>query len=239
MPRENKVFDRMKEIAKDYEDSEYMYTNEERKYNGSAVELIKDIYQDENQPIKVRLYAATKASEYEPRVIRESETAESREENEREWHKILDYFAKAAINETIYQLAGRKPGSSGAPAWINPLVSEALRKCGAAPEAHASEIIEPGREPVVVRKQPDPGGIDGSFVGDGAENSRETAGERRRAASPSPRGVASAVILFTQPHKQFWVGCQRYSADERGEISCSDPAAVEALLRSGCKALAS
>jgi len=59
-------------------------------------------------------------------------------------------------------------------------------------------------------------------------------------ALDAPAPPTAAVVLHARPHQGFWVGgLGRITADERGEVRVSDPAVVEALLRSGCKAVLS
>jgi hypothetical protein len=181
LPTGRKNYDEFKKMVYDAELSEYLITNDSKEFAGNALQLMVAIYKAEQLPVKTRLYAAAKACEFEPRIIEQPETEESRKEREREWHELLDYFAKHAINETIYRLSGQKPGKSGCPAWIIPLVTEQLAKCGALLETRPSEIKPPEQPAVVVRKRK-PVTVNEGICGNDVEEpkkARETAGAIR------------------------------------------------------------
>ena len=108
------------------------------------------------------------------------------------------------------------------------------------PGARISEIIEPSPPRPVVRKRPDPGEIDAAPLQHGCDMAAESGGntgvsEVPRIINPRHSGNGStAVILYTTPHRQFWVNGQ-HTADENGELAVSDPTVVETLLRAGCR----
>src|SRR5262249_3197175 len=55
----------LKTVVRQYEDSEYLYSNDNRVFEGSSLAFIQSVMRAENLPVKVRLYAAAKAVEYE------------------------------------------------------------------------------------------------------------------------------------------------------------------------------
>ena len=130
----------MKSMAAEYDTNEYLFTNDEKVFTGNAIELITAIYKAERLPIRVRLYAATKAVDYENvggksvEEIREElrrELEGDPEENERAIWGVIHEFVKFAINEAIPRARGLQ--SPGTPAWIVELVTEALAEQPAAP----------------------------------------------------------------------------------------------------------
>jgi hypothetical protein len=52
-------------MSEDYNTNEYLFTNEERIFGGNALELMVALYKSEQLPVRVRLYAAAKAVEFE------------------------------------------------------------------------------------------------------------------------------------------------------------------------------
>ena len=130
----------------------------------------------------IQVYCAKVLYEREPLVIEGPKTDEDAEENYREGKKLITYFVKAGIRETLCQAHGRKVGSGGAPAWINPIVTELLREYETAMAVRPSEIVTPSPAPVVVRKRKPPQ-IDGCEDGYAAEEpvkAAETADGGRR-----------------------------------------------------------
>jgi hypothetical protein len=229
LPR-GKNYDQFKAMVYDTELHEYIAEDVTNPYD-----LIKRIYRSKDVPLRYRLLAAKEAKDFEPYVKDEPETAESRAEAQREMHEMLEYFAKHAIAETIRQMSG-SPGRSAAPAWINPLVTEALAKRKAI-ETRASELVPPAQPRVAVKKREPVVVADGNDYGSGVEEPVKAA-ETLEGKRKKPQ--LATVILHARPHQCFQaLSGNRYSADERGEIRCSDRDDIESLLRSGCKAPAS
>jgi hypothetical protein len=67
MPRKSARLDRLKSMSEEYDTNEYLITNETRVFGGNALELITAMYKAEQLPVRVRLYAAAKAVEFENR----------------------------------------------------------------------------------------------------------------------------------------------------------------------------
>src|SRR6266550_1266861 len=64
-PRKSARLDRLKSMSEEYDTNEYLITNEGRVFAGSALELMTVMYKAEQLPVRVRLYAARKAVEFE------------------------------------------------------------------------------------------------------------------------------------------------------------------------------
>jgi hypothetical protein len=60
--------ERLRDMIRDAEHAEYIHTNDERKFEGNSLEYIQSVYRCEHLPARIRLYAATRAAEYEPRL---------------------------------------------------------------------------------------------------------------------------------------------------------------------------
>ena len=65
MPRKSVKLDRLKSMSPEYDTNEYLITNEARIFGGNALELMTAMYKAEQLPVRVRLYAAGKAVEFE------------------------------------------------------------------------------------------------------------------------------------------------------------------------------
>jgi hypothetical protein len=63
MPRKSARLDRLKSMSQEYDTNEYLITNNERVFGGTALELMKALYKADQLP--VRVYAASKAVEFE------------------------------------------------------------------------------------------------------------------------------------------------------------------------------
>ena len=64
-PRKSARLDRLKSMSEEYDTNEYLITNERRVFAGNALELMTVMYKAEQLPVRVRLYAASKAVEFE------------------------------------------------------------------------------------------------------------------------------------------------------------------------------
>ena len=104
IPKPKEAQQRLTEIVAELENGEYLYTTADKKYVGSAMELLQSVYRAESLPVKIRLYAATKAVDIEPRAIPQqeidaqadqyaerliAEVAAHRREHIREWDCLL------------------------------------------------------------------------------------------------------------------------------------------------------
>jgi hypothetical protein len=65
MPRKSVKLDRLKSMSPECDTNEYLVTNEARIFGGNALELMTTMYKAEQLPVRVRLYAASKAVEFE------------------------------------------------------------------------------------------------------------------------------------------------------------------------------
>jgi hypothetical protein len=65
LPGGKEFTEELKSVVRQYEDSEYLYTNENRLFEGSSLAFIQSVKNCESLPVKIRLYAACKAVEYE------------------------------------------------------------------------------------------------------------------------------------------------------------------------------
>ena len=79
-------------IVTEMETCEYLYSNDDKKFTGTAAELLQSIYKCESLPVKIRLYAATKSVDIEPRPTVEP-TAEDTAAAEREAEKWREELA--------------------------------------------------------------------------------------------------------------------------------------------------
>jgi len=69
--RRVKLGPQLEGAIEDVETAEFLVSNANKTFDGSALELIREIYKCEKLPVKIRLYAATKAVEYEGGTIGE------------------------------------------------------------------------------------------------------------------------------------------------------------------------
>jgi hypothetical protein len=68
VPSSKNDVDRLKAMFDDAALSEYIFSNEEKLFKGNSLELMQAVYKAEVLPVKLRLYAATRAVEFEPRL---------------------------------------------------------------------------------------------------------------------------------------------------------------------------
>jgi hypothetical protein len=198
LPR-GKKFDQFKEIVYDAEASEYLSTNENKLFDGSAIQLMQAIYQCERLPVKTRLYAAAKACEYEPKpemkvgekgaiLILPNNWRDEKDESYREeYDKWLDSVILCCAREVACRLLGQK-SRWGSPASIIEAVEKAL-----------AAYVKEDEETVVIIRKRNPVEIDGSEDGLAVErpgNVKETADERRS----NPPSEQSAVRPAGQNH---------------------------------------
>jgi hypothetical protein len=150
-PRKSTYLKDLGDMAVEYDKSEYFITNPDRVFAGNSLDLMVAMYKCEELPVRVRLYAAGKAAEYEltggksieeVRAEIEAEQQEDPEESRRQTIELISHFVRYAVHETQSRLAGRAKGRAGPPAWIADLVDELLAERGEA-EVHASEITPP------------------------------------------------------------------------------------------------
>jgi hypothetical protein len=79
VPRRNSRWHgKFEEMAQQYDASEYLCTNDEKQFTGDARQLLQLIYRSEKLPVRIRLYAASKAMEFEPVTVDVTATEEAR-----------------------------------------------------------------------------------------------------------------------------------------------------------------
>jgi len=147
-------------MSEEYDTAEYFVTNAEKQFPGNALELMVALYKAEQLPVRVRLYAASKAVEYELtdgksieeiRAEIEAERQEDPEENHRQTIELVSTFVTFGVQESLSRKVGRAKNRSGCPAWVGDLVDELLAKQVA--DVHATEIVPPAPPRPVVRKR--------------------------------------------------------------------------------------
>jgi hypothetical protein len=91
--------EQLKTVVKQYEDNEYLSTGPDKEFKGSALEFIQSIMRCETIDVKTRLYATSKAVEYEPRLVEPREGSPDLEENRRWISEQLSRLAAAEGRE--------------------------------------------------------------------------------------------------------------------------------------------
>jgi hypothetical protein len=191
----------------DYDKSEYFITNADKVFAGNSLELMVAMYKCEELPVRVRLYAAGKAVEYELangksieeiRAEIEAERQEDPEESHRKTIELISEFVSYAVKEAWSRSAGRAKHRSGCPAWIGELVDELYAK-QAAPETQTTEITPPAPPRPVVRKR-ESVTIDGTAVqhdcnmdveSGGIPSASDRSADRHSASQPPSEPAAS------------------------------------------------
>jgi hypothetical protein len=230
-------FDRLKQMVDASVESEYIYTNKEKVFEGNSLEFIQSVYKCEHMPARIRLYAATKAAEFEPlladnalidaffandKIMGEIEgnAAERCRQNDaqlREW--ILE---GRMSEETALMVRRLFVTEANAPPWEPMPTPEAplrLPYLRSLPEASNptsdGDSHAPAAAPAI------------SLDDDRPPSPWELPPPR------PPRPPAGYVVLYAAPFQRFWVD-GHYEADERGELLVEEDA-VDALVRSGCR----
>jgi len=65
IPRGRNGFDQLKHMVREAEGAEYFYINENKVFDGTMLGFIQAVVRCKALPVKIRLYAANKAVEYE------------------------------------------------------------------------------------------------------------------------------------------------------------------------------
>ena len=149
IPRNKKSFDKVKEMVTEIETSNYLHTNDDKKFTGTAAELLQAIYRAESVPIQYRLYAAKAAQEFEPKPIVKPELFETPAEREKR-HKELDGWVAMVVEQCARMVARRilgkpKPRYEGGElAIVVKAVHEVMDKFEA--EAAEAEAVKNARK---------------------------------------------------------------------------------------------
>jgi hypothetical protein len=234
-----KNFNRVKKMVDASVESEYIYTNKDKVFEGNSLEFIQKVYKCEHMPVRIRLYAATKAAEFEPLLADNA---------------LVDaFFANAKIMGEIEGNAAERYRQNDAQLreWIlegrmseeTALMVRRLIVTEAHAEPWEPMPPPPPDAPLLIPYQPplpDPS----NSTSDGDSHAPAAApsildAEPPRPPSPwelPPRPPAGYVVLYAAPFQRFWVGAH-YEADERGELLVEEDAvdAIDALVCSGCR----
>src|SRR5215472_13681903 len=99
IPKPKAAVNRLNEIVSELETGEYLYSTADKKYMGTAMELLQSIYRAESLPVKIRLYAATKAVDYEPKPMPQQDVEAETDEAAEFIIAELKKLRKASIHE--------------------------------------------------------------------------------------------------------------------------------------------
>jgi hypothetical protein len=156
-------YEKMSSMSEDYNTNEYLFTNEERIFGGNALELMVALYKSEQLPVRVRLYAAAKAVEFES--DKSGRTLEElKEEVRQEFTGGTDYQeeilarlerirAATPLSERVHQQVVEETDDPE----LADAVAALIAAKGFGREAHITEIALPAPKPVVprVRRPPE------------------------------------------------------------------------------------
>jgi hypothetical protein len=246
-PRTKRV-ERVKAMAQDYDASEYIFTNENKVFEGSALDLIKSVYAAEALPIKVRLYAATKAAEYENRLGEDGQPIGNAQmhiylpDNGRDPELLAELGSVSLEEREAWQKKreARHKERNGTVECRDAQLRSWITG-GKMTEAQAllarSQWIQSGDPPWQSVELPappralpwQPSERDSSAPVNGIIVASYNNGQEIQ--------LAPVVILFSYPGSVFEVSSgRRYRASPRGEIEVTDPADRDELLTMGCRA---
>jgi hypothetical protein len=115
---------------------------------GSVREKLEAWSNGEAIPTQEQLYSTKLLWDKEPPpVIEPPVTDKDKEENEREWQKLIEYFATFAIKEAVFQINGKPAGDAGVPHWVPALVSKVVAETQALLGVPLTEVV-PARQRV-------------------------------------------------------------------------------------------
>jgi hypothetical protein len=217
--------------------TEFLITSESKVFYGNALDLIKTIYKCEQIPIRIRLYAANKAAEYERPAVSDDNDPAGRvvlylPDNLRD----LSDDDRAAVEKHRRGIVARRDAQLRS--WILDgqmteeqalLARSQWTEPGDAvwtPLQHACDPAEKSR-PVELIAPRDP-------------KSHSADQEPEISSLPLPWGEVTpqpaTVVLFATPHAAFQAGSgKRYQANELGEVEIADIEDRSDLLRAGCR----
>jgi len=251
VPRGKNGFHKLKTMVREAEDAEYLYSNENKEFTGTAVELLQAVYRCESLPVKIRLYAATKSADIEPKPIVQPigiETEAEKEKRHKELDEWLEGLAHCTAREVARHLTGKRdPKAGGSPA----IVVDAVKKVMAELEALAAEEEQKAGHaadtvPLHRTQHIDIQRKNGAAAADKKSVAPETLqpppapnGAHAPGNGSAPKGrVSVGRVLYGEPHRSFWLGHHRLDANEHGEIDITDasPGDIEQLERHGYRA---
>ena len=237
-PRSQKDYDQLKTMVYDAEVAEFLSTNDNKEFTGTAMELLQSIYRAESLPVKIRLYAATKAVDHEPKVVPQKEIDEQADEARDFLMKELDRLHREHTRQKDEQLH----------AWISE---------GKLTEEQAllarSQWAEERDAPWEPHKSVPPPRIrhGHNTAQNGKQHQHVANGPRIRSPlpqqpQPAPNGHAQqrVVVLYCEPYSVFWEapsgreyrgGAPGLPADEI-HVSEDQGADLAYLLKNGCRA---
>jgi hypothetical protein len=228
--------DRLRDMIRDAERAEFLFSNEAKVFEGNSLEFMQATYRCERLPVRIRLYAANRAIDYEPR-LREDPVIDALYDRQ----VVLDQMARndavwlaecdARLRELI--LDGRV--SEDAAALVRDIYVDGPDAPPWEPSPQASEA--PPRQiaylvPEADAEQPQPSRTFRQVAPD------EPAPQPTPWSLPDPKPPPPGfVLLHCEPHRNFWInGTGTVSANERGELLVADDEAqIATLQRAGCR----
>ena len=262
MPRKSVKLDRLKSMSPEYDTNEYLITNEARIFGGNALELMTTMYKAEQLPVRVRLYAASKAVEFENQngksieEIRAEILQELKAEGDDSLDRLVDDLKRhrAVIIEyrdlqlqawiedgTLSEAAAAKVRDLWADKddrpWPSRIHLDNMAMPDLPPGPHTRQmprISEICPPSVGVRKVPEPPIIDAE---DGIGYGPASDGAVKAAGVAG--GRPATLVFYTRPFACFQTRSgRRFEAAADGSIAATDPDDVEDLLRAGCRTTA-
>jgi hypothetical protein len=238
----------------------FLRTNGAAIFEGDSVAFLMTIYKNENLPLNIRQNAAVAASSFErPRMsdnrvlLLESRAKEQSEEERRRLIAEGDQRLDDLIATFEHFVADRESEILGLleSGEITPKAAEAIRSWHLKPELpllpppsppcapYHETSPEPHRSPLASETPP---------LSDTAKPkspNSQCAPLPRIDPRPAPwlSGAldkpipppGAAIVLFTEPHRNFWIGgIGAISANEDGEIA-ADAATASQLINAGCR----
>jgi hypothetical protein len=248
VPRGRNGFDQLKAMVREAEATEYIYTNDNKEFTGTAMEFLQSVYKCEHLPVKIRVYAAKEAMSIErdagtPQFDETGKVILFLPHNRRDplgLHDDDDY--KDKIMEELDRL-GREHNrqrDETLHTWISEdRLSEEqallVRTLWVEEGDFAWEPVQQRTAPAVqyiappVEYSTAASEIVAKPVQNGADSEKPKAGNK-----PVRAGF---VVLFTEPFRAFWVGNRKYEASEHGEILVDELEIEDArtLRQAGCR----
>ena len=222
------------EVTQRYDADEYL--NED---SATSYEFLQKLYQDKRVPLKYRMYAASKMVEHEPKPVPKQEIAaqadeyaekliaevgrlrqEHVRERDEELHRWID---ESKLNEQQALLARSQWAEVEDMPW----------------QPHKSgrgvDTALPLRVQHVVIQEYN-GAQQSDSISVGANKPQPRRQQNGHEPAPAATVNGSQVVLFTEPHRNFYLP-PAYSANQDGELLVDEDrvADIEALIRSGCR----
>jgi hypothetical protein len=255
VPRGKNGFDQLKTMVREAEEAEYLTTNENKEFTGTPVDFLMAVYRCEALPVKIRLYAAKEAANYQPKGEIQADSVTGAvvflpcngrdpvfeqanfEKNAEFVTEQLQRLHKQHVFETDTEIrrwieAGRTTEEQALlyrPFWTDDgdPAWEPVQKPGHSTDTAPLRFLENGGNP---REN----GADATVYKSVAPEMSQPNGEVDSVNAWN--GKAGLVVLFTSPFRNFQVGGHRYASDGNGEVFVDEFEVndIAALERSGC-----